>query len=346
MGGQDTPPSGPDLAAGIAAAGVPEGKLVAGHVDAEAVLLARQGTEWFAVGAVCSPYSGPLPEGLMVGDTVRCPWHHACFSLRTGQAIRPPALNDVPCWRVERVGEMVYVRGKLPSSRSSVVSSGKSPRTPESVVIVGSGAAGECAAETLRREGYDRPITLFDPDPDAPYDRPNLSKDYLAGSASEDWIPLHPAEFYREQGIQIVRDHRVTEIEPGKHRIRLDDGSTHDYGALLLATGATPIRLPLDGAGKPLLYLRTFTDSNAIIAAGAAARRVVILGASFIGLEVAASLRARKLEVHVVAPETRPLERVMGPQLGDFIQRLHEEHGVIFHLRHTAKEIGSGGVVL
>ena len=346
MGGQDTPPSGPDLGAGISVAGVPEGKMVAGHVGGEAVLLARQGTEWFAVGAVCSHYSGPLPEGLMVGDTVRCPWHHACFSLRTGQALRPPALNDVSCWRVEQVGEMVHVRSKLPASRSSAVSPGRSSRTPESVVIVGAGAAGECAAETLRREGYDRPITLFDPDPDAPYDRPNLSKDYLAGSASEDWIPLHPPEFYREQGIQIVRDHRVTEVEPGKHRIRLDDGSTHDYGALLLATGATPTHLPLDGGGTPLLYLRSFADSKAIIATAAAARRVVILGASFIGLEVAASLRARKLEVHVVGPEARPLERVMGPQLGEFIQRLHEDHGVIFHLGHTAKEISLAGVSL
>src|SRR5919112_777597 len=346
MGGHDTVPSGPDLSAGIAIAGVPEGKLVAGHVGDEAVLLARQGSEWFATGAVCSHYSGPLPEGLMVGDTVRCPWHHACFSLRTGQALRPPALNDIPCWRGEQGGEMVYVRDKLPTSRSSAVPRAKLPRNPESVVIVGAGAAGESAAETLRREGYEGPVTLFDSDPDAPYDRPNLSKDYLAGSASEDWIPLHPPDFYLEQEIRIVRDHRVTELEPGKHRIRLDDGSTHEYGALLLATGASPIRLAREGPGSPVRYLRNFSDSKAIIAAAAGARRAVILGASFIGLEVAASLRARKLEVHVVAPDARPLERVMGPQLGEFIQKLHEEHGVIFHLRQTAKEIRPGWVVL
>jgi NADPH-dependent 2,4-dienoyl-CoA reductase/sulfur reductase-like enzyme/nitrite reductase/ring-hydroxylating ferredoxin subunit len=346
MGGQETAPSGPDLSAGIAVAGVPEGKPVAGHVGGEAVLLARQGEEWFAVGAVCSHYSGPLPEGLMVGDTVRCPWHHACFSLRTGQALRPPALNDIPCWRVEQVGEMVYVREKRPTSRRSGALPGRLPRTPASVVIVGAGAAGESAAETLRREGYEGPITLFDPDPDAPYDRPNLSKDYLAGSASEDWIPLHPPDFYTDQGIRIVRDHRVTELEAGKHRIRLDDGSTQEYGALLLATGASPIRLPGDAPGSPVRYLRTLGDSKAIIDAAGGARRAVILGASFIGLEVAASLRARNLEVHVVAPEARPLERVMGPQLGDFIQKLHEEHGVVFHLRQTAKQIRSGRVAL
>jgi len=341
---EQAPVTGPDFAAGIAVAGVPEGKLLAGHVGEEAVLLTRRGEEWFAIGAVCSHYSGPLPEGLLVGDTIRCPWHHACFSLRTGQALRPPALNDVPCWKVERENDMVFVRGKLPQPRSRVASRASLTRSPESIVIVGAGAAGNSAAETLRREGYQGPITLFDPDPDAPYDRPNLSKDYLAGSAPEEWIPLHPPAFYTERDIHIVRNHRVVELEPGEHRLHLDDGSTPEYGALLLATGAAPVRLPQ--VLSSILYLRTLRDSKAIVAAAASARRVVILGASFIGLEAAASLRARKLEVHVVAPEARPLERVMGPELGDFIQKLHEEHGVNFHLQQTATEIAPGKVVL
>jgi NADPH-dependent 2,4-dienoyl-CoA reductase/sulfur reductase-like enzyme/nitrite reductase/ring-hydroxylating ferredoxin subunit len=336
--------TGPDLAAGVAVTGVSEGKLLAGHVGEEAVLLTRQGNEWFAIGAVCSHYSGPLAEGLMVGDTVRCPWHHACFSLRTGQALRPPALNDVPCWEVEQKGNMVFVRGKAPRPGPRAASQPSPIRSPESIVIVGAGAAGNSAAETLRRDGYQGPITLFDPDPDAPYDRPNLSKDYLAGSAQEDWIPLHPPEFYTERNIRIVHDHRVTALEPGRHQVRLDDGSTHEYGALLLATGATPVRLPQSNSS--IFYLRTLRDSKAIIAASASARRVIILGASFIGLEVAASLRARKLEVHVVAPDRRPLERVMGPELGEFIRKLHEEHGVNFHLEQTAKEFAPGEVVL
>jgi NADPH-dependent 2,4-dienoyl-CoA reductase/sulfur reductase-like enzyme len=216
------------------------------------------------------------------------------------------------------------------------------------VVIVGAGSAGDSAAETLRREGYEGSLTLYDPDPDAPYDRPNLSKDYLAGTASEDWIPLHAPEFYQERGISIVHDRRVMAIEPKARRIRLDDGQTREYGALILATGATPVRLPaeMERGTPPVLYLRTFADSKAIIAAAANAKCAVILGASFIGLEVAASLRARKLEVHVVAPDTLPLERIMGTELGRFIQKLHQENGVVFHLQQKAKEIAGGVVIL
>src|SRR6478752_119206 len=165
--GQDAP-AGPDLRAGIATGDLPDGKMMAGQVDGEAVLLAHRGHEWFAIGAACSHYSGPLPEGLMVGDTVRCPWHHACFNLRTGQPVRPPALNDLPSWDVEVRDGIVRVGAKRkpfpPPTRRS--------KGPESVLIVGGGAAGNSAAETLRREGYEGPITIVDPDPDAPCDRP------------------------------------------------------------------------------------------------------------------------------------------------------------------------------
>jgi NADPH-dependent 2,4-dienoyl-CoA reductase/sulfur reductase-like enzyme/nitrite reductase/ring-hydroxylating ferredoxin subunit len=348
MGGEEAALTGPDLELGVLVSEIPDGTMLAGHAAGKPVLLARVGSEWFAIGAVCSHYSGPLPEGLMVGETVRCPWHHACFSLRTGEALRPPALNDVSCWRVERRGDRVYVTGKVEKPGAAAHKGRPTTETPESVVIVGAGAAGDSAAETLRREGYEGPLTLYDPDPDAPYDRPNLSKDYLAGTAAEDWIPLHPPEFYREREIDIIRNRRVAALEPKARRIRLDDGSTREFGALLLATGASPVRLPVDleRGGPPVYYLRTFADSKAIIAAATGGKRVVILGASFIGLEVAASLSARKLEVHVVAPDERPLERVMGPELGDFIRKLHEEHGVIFHLRQKARETHEKFVVL
>ena len=347
-GGEDAKPAGPDLEAGVPVSEISDGGVLAGHAGGKAVLLVRQGREWFAIGAVCSHYSGPLPEGLVVGDTVRCPWHHACFSLRTGKALRPPALNDVACWRVEERSGKVYVTGEVAGAIRAAPTSRRLTGRPDSVVIVGAGAAGECAAETLRRDGYDGRLTVYDTDPDAPYDRPNLSKDYLAGTASEDWIPLHPSEFYRDLGIDIVHGRRVVSVEPKARRVLLDDGQAQGYGALLLATGASPVRLaPEMERGKPIIqYLRSFADSRAIVAAAGQAKRAVILGASFIGLEVAASLRARKLEVHVVSPDVRPLERVMGAELGDFVRQLHEQHGVTFHLRETARHVADGVVTL
>jgi NADPH-dependent 2,4-dienoyl-CoA reductase/sulfur reductase-like enzyme/nitrite reductase/ring-hydroxylating ferredoxin subunit len=323
---------------------VPAGGGLAGHVGEDAVLLARVGQEWLAIGAVCSHYGGPLAEGLIVGDTVRCPWHHACFSLRTGQPLRPPALHDLPCYRVEARDGKVFVTGRMP-----VPASPRARATaPGSVLIVGGGAAGDSAAATLRREGYAGPITIVDGDRDAPYDRPNCSKDYLAGSAPEAWLPLRPPGFDRDQEVERLSGRRAAVLEPAQRRVRLDDGSTREYGAILLATGATPLRLgpDLDRGGTPIYYLRTLADSRAIIAAAEKARRVVVLGASFIGLEVAASLRARGLDVRVASPESVPLGRVLGPDLGGYVRRLHEEHGVVFHLGRKPRQVGGGAVTL
>jgi len=341
--GEQAKPSGPDLTRGVPVTSVKQGGSVVGQVDGEAVLLVRQEDEWLAIGATCSHYNGPLGEGLIVGETVRCPWHHACFSLRTGEALRPPALHPVTCYRVEVSAETVRVTGKVERKAAPA-----RKNAPASVVIVGGGAAGDSAAATLRHEGYGGPITIVDPDADAPYDRPNCSKDYLAGNAPEDWLPLRSPEWDRDNGIDRLRGRRVATLRPGERRVELDDGSTRDYGALLLATGATPARLgpEVDRGGMPVHYLRSLRDSRAIIAAAREGGRAVVIGSSFIGLEVAASLRARKMEVDVVGPDTRPLERVLGPTLGDFIRGLHEEHGVRFHLERKPAEITAGAVTL
>jgi NADPH-dependent 2,4-dienoyl-CoA reductase/sulfur reductase-like enzyme/nitrite reductase/ring-hydroxylating ferredoxin subunit len=341
---------GPDLRQGIPVGDVADGGMMAGQVDGDPVLLVRRGEEWFAVGAACTHYSGPLPEGLVVGDTVRCPWHHACFDLRTGHTLRPPALNDLPSWAVERRDGRVYVGARLkkPAGRPGAQRTTARARAPERVVIIGGGAAGDSAAETLRREGYANPITVVDPDRDAPYDRPNLSKDYLAGSAPEEWIPLHPPEFYQERDIELRRGPRVAAVDTAARLVRLDDGTELPYEALLLATGASPVRLgpEFEPASPAVHYLRSLADSRRIAAAAREGGRAVVLGASFIGLEVAASLRARKMEVHVVAPDVRPLGRVMGPELGDWIRALHETHGVVFHLGRKAGAIRDGAVTL
>ena len=341
---------GPDLAAGVPLSAIADGAMLAGHAAGKPVLVARRGEELFAIGARCTHYSGPLGDGLLDGETVRCPWHHACFSLRTGEALRAPALDPVARWEVERRDGRVYVTRELPAVDGATPPAGRaSPggTPPASVVIVGAGGAGNAAAEMLRREGYAGPITMVGADDSVPYDRPNLSKDYLAGTASEDWIPLRPREFYATHRIDLLLGRRATALDTAARNVTLDDGRALPYGALLLATGAEPVRLPAPmHGGLPVYYLRTLADSRAIIAAANGARRAVVLGASFIGLEVAASLRTRGLEVHVAAPEARPLERILGPELGDFVRGVHERHGVVFHLGRTAKEIGADAVTL
>jgi len=349
MSGDETAQRGPDLARGVALSDLPDGGMLAGHVGEDAVLLARRGAEIFAVGATCTHYGGPLAEGLLVEDTVRCPWHHACFSLRTGEALRAPAFDPVPSWRVEQRNGRIFVRDKLapPARRSAAAAKPAADTVPERIVIIGGGAAGFAAAERLRREGYAGSLTLLSADDDAPYDRPNLSKDYLAGTASEEWIPLRPEDFYAENGIDLRLGTTVAAIDPAGRRVVLAGGGELPFDRLLLATGAEPVRPPIPGADGPQVHtLRSLRDSRALIAAAEAARRAVLIGAGFIGLEVAASLRARGVEVHVVAPDRRPLERVLGPELGDLVRKLHEEQGVVFHLGEEVAAIEPGRVRL
>jgi NADPH-dependent 2,4-dienoyl-CoA reductase/sulfur reductase-like enzyme/nitrite reductase/ring-hydroxylating ferredoxin subunit len=349
---------GPDLIQGVELSTIPDGAMLLGHVGDEPVLLARRGDELFAIGAFCTHYGAPLDQGLLVGETVRCLWHHACFSLRTGQVLRAPAPDPVSRRRVEIVfdplrqltsGEkwagVAYVREKLIGTpgRPRSIPAGK----PGSVMIVGGGAAGNSAAETLRQEGYSGRITMLSADASMPCDRPNLSKGYLAGAASEESNLLRSAEFYRDHEIDLRLGARVASIDIASGQLEMADGGRRPYGALLLATGADPVRLDVAGGDLPHVhYLRTLADSRALVSRAVTSRRAVVIGVSFIGLEVAASLRARDIDVHVVAPETIPMEKVLGPEVGTFIRGLHEEHGVTFHLGTKATSINARSVTL
>ncbi|HXT15778.1 MAG TPA: FAD-dependent oxidoreductase, partial [Gemmatimonadaceae bacterium] len=347
MGGQ-AELKGPDFGAGVKAGDIPAGGTLLGHAQGEPVLLARVNDEYFAIGASCTHYGGPLAEGVVDGDTVRCPWHHACFSLRTGEALRAPALNPVACWNVEQRGGSIFVTGKEerdPLSPTYPIAT-IAPAHPERVVVVGLGAAGTATVEMLRRSGYVGTITVVDDDRGAPYDRPNLSKDYLAGNAPEEWIPIRGDDFYSQHDVNVIKS-RVSKLDIKAKRVEIEGKDPVTYDALVLATGAEPIRLKLPGDDQPHVhYLRSLDDSRRIIEAAKNAKRALVMGASFIGLEVAASLRARNVEVHVAAPEKLPLERVLGEHLGSFIKSLHEEKGVVFHLGHTATSVEKDAVVL
>lgn len=329
-----------DLADGFPAETLAPGEMVEGTYEGARVLLARVGKDFYAVGGECTHYGAPLCEGLLRGTTVLCPWHHARFDLASGRATSPPALSALQRYRVSVEGGRVRVVGRIAPPHESR----RPARQLDSVVIVGAGAAGALAAETLRDEGFEGRVTLLEAEPNGPVDRPNLSKDYLAGHAPEEWVPLRTCGFYEERGIELRVDARVEGMDAKAKTLRLADGEEIAWDALLLATGAFPVRLRVPGADLPHVFtLRSLRDARAIIDAAQKGQRVLVAGASFIGLEVAAALRARKLEVHVVAPENVPMERILGPDLGRFILQLHAENGVHFHLGRTLDEVTSAG---
>lgn len=327
--------SGPDFESGIPLSDLAEGVPLLGHVGGKAVVLIRQENHVRAVGATCTHYGGPLVQGLVVRDTLRCPWHHARFSLETGEAVGAPALNPIACYEVRRRGARVIVGSEKALPRVNAP-----PQSPASIVIVGAGAAGAAAVERLRHLGYRGPLTLIGDEPPGPVDRPNLSKDYLAGTAPEEWVPLRGSEFYDQLGVELRIGDAAVALDPARRTLTLESGTELSYGALLLATGAEPVRLQIEGATLPHVFtLRTLADARSIIAAAKTARRAVIVGSSFIGLETAASLRTRGLEVDVVSRDAVPLERVLGVQLGKFVQHLHEQHGVRFQLGTSPRVI-------
>jgi NADPH-dependent 2,4-dienoyl-CoA reductase/sulfur reductase-like enzyme/nitrite reductase/ring-hydroxylating ferredoxin subunit len=342
MAQDDNKPTGPDLTRGVASSDLADGAMLAGVVGDAEVLLARQNGRLSAIGAHCTHYHGPLADGLIVGNTIRCPWHHACFDLATGEALAAPALWPLPSWQVEERGGKIFVGAKReqPAAKKAGAATGH-------FVIGGGGAAGFAAAEMLRRRGFAGNITMLSNDNAGPVDRPNLSKDYLAGSAPEDWVPLRGDDWYAENKIELRLNIEVISLDAKAKQLTLGDGSTLKFDRLLLATGAEPVKLNIPGADQKHVHtLRSLADSRAIIAGAKQAQRAVVIGASFIGLETAASLRARDIEVHVVAPEQRPLERIFGPELGDFIRALHEKHGVKFHLENSVTAIEGKRVTL
>ncbi len=333
--------SGPDLQQGVRLDDLADGGMIAGHVGEDAVLVARRGDEVFALDAFCTHYHGPLAEGLMVGETLRCPWHHACFDLRTGSPLGAPAMRPLRAWRTVRDGDVIRV---LPEERAPepAAASGSGH-----IVILGAGAAGSFAASELRRMGFGGKVTLLTREDRLPYDKPNLSKDYLTGRAPQEWIPLRSEEEYASASVDLRLKASVERIDPARSELHLARGERIAYEKLIVAPGAWPRRLDVPTAPEARVhYLRTWTDADALLGAAGSARRVVVVGASFIGLEVAASLRERGLDVTVVGPEERPLERVLGREIGDFVRRTHEGHGVKFRLGRRPVEIRADGVAL
>ncbi len=315
-----------------------EGKPLGARAGTRAVFLTRSGGRICAMGGKCSHYGGPLEKGRLQGQVITCPWHTARFDVRSGQVQAPPALDDLAQYETKVEAGDVYVR-KVPAEKLSRPH-GKDDRT---VLILGAGAGGLNAALALRRNGFAGKVMMATAEGDLPYDRPSLSKGFMAGDTARAELVLEPESVYLQLGIEILGEHRATGLDRQKKTVSFSNRHKVRYDKLLLATGGRPRVPAIKGARRRGVFvLRSLRDADAIIAALSGAETVAVIGGSFLGLEVAASLRSRGLEVHVVAPETVLMARVFGPQIGAFLKRKHEEKGVVFHLGKTAVEVSGG----
>ncbi|WP_413560928.1 FAD-dependent oxidoreductase [Bdellovibrio sp. HCB209] len=334
--------SGPDFTKGVSTELIQEGETLLGHVGDKAVMLAKVEGEIYAVGANCTHYGGPLNQGLLVGHHIHCPWHHSSFNVKTGEAEKAPALVPISCWHTEVRDGKIFVTGKKTIPRPTL----RGTETQQ-VVIIGGGAAGTACASMLRRQGFAGTVQMVSHDDSIPYDRTNLSKDYLSGNAPEEWLPILKNQFFQKNKIQMNLRVAAIKIDSIKRQVLLSDGKILGYDKLLLATGGEPVKPPIPGIDRDHVFmLRTLTDCRRIIEKCDNSKSVVVIGAGFIGLEVAASLKQRGVDVHVVAPEDMPLMKTLGVHVGSYLKKAHESHGVRFHLGHTVKEIHEAHVVL
>jgi NADPH-dependent 2,4-dienoyl-CoA reductase/sulfur reductase-like enzyme/nitrite reductase/ring-hydroxylating ferredoxin subunit len=307
--------------------------------DQELYLMRLEEGGLCACGNKCTHYGGTLTDGVLSDGVFVCPWHNAHFEAATGRMLLGPALDDLPSYEVRVRNGDVLVRATKPAGIP--MPKGRDART---FLIAGGGAAANAAAEMLRRRGFAGAIRMITPEPDPPYDRTMLSKTYLAGQAEASAVPLRNRGFYERLRIEILAGRKVTGLDPDRRRLTLDDGERLSGDRILLATGGVPRTLPIPGADLPGVFLlRSFADCNALIAAAREAKRAVVIGASFIGLEAAAALSTRGVEVHVVGPEEVPMAGAFGERIGRRLQRLHEEKGVRFHLGTTPRELAGSG---
>ena len=302
--------------------------------DGREILLTRIKDSYNALGANCTHYGAPLSEGVLCNGVIMCPWHHACFDAKTGNLLDPPARDSLPKYETKIAGDdiIVLVPEELETSRiPDMIKLNSSDN--RNYVIVGGGAAGNAAAQSLREGGYTGKIMMITEENRFPYDRPNLSKDYLSGEAQPEWMPLRGEDFYKENGIEILFNRKVKGVDVAAKEIIFDDNNRMKYGKILLATGGVPRNINIPGANlKNIFYLRSFEDCDKIIEACKKASKAVVIGASFIGMEAAYSLHERKLNVTVVAPEEVPFKNIFGNEIGNLIKNLQEDHGIKFKL--------------
>lgn len=312
------------------------------------VLLIRHKGEYFAIAAHCTHYKAPLAEGVLSGDCIICPWHNAYFNITTGDQQEPPGLDSLPRYKVKIDGDKVIVCVPEDSvlTRTPPMAKYDSNVDSRTFVILGAGAAGAHAAETLRVANFQGRIIMATQDDRLPYDRTWLSKDYFNGKASREQMPLRSSEFYQNHDIEVWLNKSVGQVDAQTKKIQFADGDTLSYDTLLLATGGKPRQLQVPGADlQNVLTLRSFGDCDRILEAAKTVTHAIVIGSSFIGMETAAGLAQKGINVTVVSPDSVPFEKTLGQEIGSVFQQVHEEQGVSFQLGRKVERLEGNGKV-
>ena len=317
------------------------------EVEGSQILLSKIDDKFYATGAFCSHYGAPLAKGVLCGEKIVCPWHNACYNAIAGQQLEPPGLNSLATYATKIEGEDVLV--KLPqeiSQHRTLEMANYSQSDDRTFVVLGAGAAGMNAVETLRQQGFQGKVILISDSVKLPYDRTKLSKGSLQGKADIDSLSLRSCEFYDSHDIKLRFGVAVTKVDPVNKSIAFEDGSTLKYDSLLIATGGKARKLDVPGADLDNIFtIRNPEDTASILSAIDGAKKAVVVGSSFIGMEAAASLIQQGLEVTVVSPDEVPFQKILGTELGQMFQKIHEQKGVNFKLDAKATKFTGNGKV-
>ncbi len=318
-----------------------DGEMKAFTVGDHKIVISRIAGKFYAVGEMCPHYGAPLEEGILSGSRIVCPWHHATYSAQTGKLEEPPALDNLPVYelRIQDNDILVVIPDEVPGSRIPPMVK-HDPADQRLLAIIGAGAAGNAAAQTLREDGFKGRVVMITYEAHQPYDRPQLTKEFLEGQSDKDALPLRTEEFYPDYDIELILGQRVKELKVLEKTITFESGVALKYDRVLIASGAEPRTLTVPGGElKNVFTLRNRDDSSAIIRACENALRVAVVGSSFIGIETAYSLSQRGLKITVIGPDSVPFERAFGQEIGNMFRRLHEENGVIFKLNNKVSKL-------
>ena len=303
------------------------------------ILLSKINDKFYATSAVCTHNGAPLAKGILCQEKIICPWHNACFNAISGQQLEPPGLNSLAAFDVRVEGEQVLV--KLPSEvseqRTLAMARHVSQSNERTFVVLGAGAAGINAVEALRQSGFQGKVILVSAEKKLPYDRTKLSKNYLQGKAEADALSLRSCEFYDRYDIELRFGQEVTKVDALSKSLTFADGESLKFDSLLLATGGKAKQLDAPGIDLANIFtLRQPEDAEAILERVQDAKKAVIVGSSFIGMEAASSLIQQGLEVTVVSPSDVPFQKILGDELGKMFQKVHESKGVSFKFNSKA----------